>query len=286
MEQEVLMEDNQNIEEQNILPKMDRELLAEMEQSMEDDFKREYQQEDVTSILDSIEYIRIYCRNFPLFNGDDYQPLQALFAYYRSRSTYLKEVPFTEDEFYNFTLIQEAINKLGLLPQPTFEFIVFLYHIIKVWSESQITTGIDKVNSILSLLEEQPNTKLKMNIKVGGKNFEFENSLFIYSMLEFYSSHEQISHYLVERENKRIRERTIQYSLVKTLLDYLPIKTDKSEGISFVQAERDFALCTLYLCKLLMGDPAYVCTKDNNATFDKLMRDFKDFNITLHQMLT
>ena len=162
MEQEVLMEDNQNIEEQNILPKMDRELLAEMEQSMEDDFKREYQQEDVTSILDSIEYIRIYCRNFPLFNGDDYQPLQAPFAYYRSRSTYLKEVPFTEDEFYNFTLIQEAINKLGLLPQPTFEFIVFLYHIIKVWSESQITTGIDKVNSILSLLEEQPNTKLKI----------------------------------------------------------------------------------------------------------------------------
>jgi hypothetical protein len=154
------MEDNQNIEEQNILPKMDRELLAEMEQSMEDDFKREYQQEDVTSILDSIEYIRIYCRNFPLFNGDDYQPLQAPFAYYRSRSTYLKEVPFTEDEFYNFTLIQEAINKLGLLPQPTFEFIVFLYHIIKVWSESQITTGIDKVNSILSLLEELATDRL------------------------------------------------------------------------------------------------------------------------------
>mgnify|MGYP000072654332 FL=1 len=45
------MEDNQNIEEQNILPKMDRRLLAEMEQRMEDDFKREYQQEDVASIL-------------------------------------------------------------------------------------------------------------------------------------------------------------------------------------------------------------------------------------------
>ena len=48
------MEDNQNIEEQIFLPKMDRELLAElaeMEQSMEDDFKREYQQKDVASIL-------------------------------------------------------------------------------------------------------------------------------------------------------------------------------------------------------------------------------------------
>lgn len=280
------MEDNQNIEEQNILPKMDRELLAEMEQSMEDDFKREYQQEDVASILDSIEYIRIYCRNFPLFNGDDYQPLQAPFAYYRSRNTYLKKLPFTEDKFYNFALIQEATNKLELQPQPIFEFIAFLYHIIKMWCENQITTGINRVNNILSILEEQPNAKLKMNIKVDGKNFEFENSLFIHSMLEFHSSHEQVSHYLVERENKRVRERAIQYSLVKTLLDYLPIKVKKSEDVKFVQAERDLALCTLYLCKLLMGDPAYVCTKDNNATFDKLMRDFKDFNITLHQILT
>lgn len=283
------MEDNQNIEEQNLLPKMDRELLAElaeMEQSMEDDFKREYQQKDVASILDSIEYIRIYCRNFPLFNGDNYQPLQAPFAYYRSRSTYLEELPFTEDEFYNFTLIQEAINKLELQPQPTFEFITFLYHIIKVWSENQITTGINRVNNILSILEEQPNAKLKMNIKVNGKNFEFENSLFIHSMLEFYSSHEQVSHYLVERENKRIRERTIQYSLVKTLLDYLPIKVKKPEDVKFVQAERDLALCSLYLCKLLTGDPAYVCTKDNNITFDSLMRAFKDFNITLNLMLT
>ena len=72
MEQEVLMEDNQNTQKNRIFsPKMDRDLLTEMEQSMEDDFKRAYQQEDVASILDSIEYIRIYSRNFPLFNGDD-----------------------------------------------------------------------------------------------------------------------------------------------------------------------------------------------------------------------
>lgn len=222
-------------EPQDMLPKIDETMLADMEENLEADFKKEYQQEDLAFILESIEYIRIYCRNFPCFNGFDYQPLQAPFAYYRNRETYLKELPFTEDEFYKFTYIQDSIKKLELKAQPT---------------------------------------------------FEFANSLFIQSMLEFYSSHNLISHGLIERENKRVRERTIQYSLVKTLLDYLPIKTDKSEGVSFVQAERDLALCTLYLCKLLMGDPAYVCTKDNNATFDKLMRDFKDFNITLHQMLT
>lgn len=273
-------------EPQDILPKIDEIMPADMENSLETDFKNEYQQEDVTSILDSIEYIRIYCRNFPCFNGFDYQPLQAPFAYYRSRNTYLKELPFTEEEFYKFTYIQDAIAKLGLKAQPTFEFIAFLYYIIKVWSENQITTSGSKVDNILSLLEEQPNVKLTMNIKAGSQAFEFTNSLFIQSMLEFYSSHDLISHDLVERGNKRVRERTIQYSLVKTLLGYLPIKTDKSGGVSFVQAERDFALCTLYLCKLLMGNPVFVCTKDNNATFDKLMRDFKDFNITLHQTLT
>ena len=273
-------------EPQDMLPKINKAMLADMEEGLEADFKKECQQEDTTSVLESIEYIRIYCKNFPCFNGFDYQPLQAPFAYYRNRETYLKELPFTEDEFYKFTYIQDAIKKLELKAQPTFEFIAFLYHIIKVWSENQITTSGAKVDNILTLLKEQPNTKLTMNIKVGSKSFEFNNSLFIQSLLEFYSSHDLISCNLVDRENKRVRERTIQYYLVKTLLDYLPIKTDKSERVSFVQAERDFALCTLYLCKLLMGDPAYVCTKDNNATFDKLMRDFKDFNITLHQMLT
>ena len=211
-------------EPQDILPKIDEIMLADMENSLETDFKNEYQQEDVTSILDSIEYIRIYCRNFPCFNGFDYQPLQAPFAYYRSREIYLKELPFTEDEFYKFTYIQDAIKKLELKAQPTFEFISFLYHIIKVWSENQITTSGAKINNILTLLKEQPNVKLAMNIKVGSKTFEFANSLFIQSMLEFYSSHNFISHGLIERENKRVRERTIQYSLVKTLLDYLPIK--------------------------------------------------------------
>ena len=135
---------------------------------------------------------------------------------------------------------------MELQPQPTFEFIAFLYHIIKVWSENQITTGINRVNNILSILEEQPNAKLKMNIKVDGKNFEFENSLFIHSMLEFYSSHEQISHYLVERENKRIRERTIQYSLVKTLLDYLPIKIKKPEDVNLYK-QKETLDCVSYI---------------------------------------
>lgn len=273
-------------EPQDTLPRIDKEMLSDMEKSLEADFINEYQQEKVALILEHIEYIRIYCKNFPLFNGDDYQPLRAPFSYYRSRDTYLSELPFTEDKFNKFSLIQDVIQNLGLKSQPTFEFIAFLYHSIKVWSECQVTTCGTKVSNILSLLQEQPNTKLTMNIRVDNKNIEFTNSLFIQSLLEFYTSNNLISQGLVERENKRVRERTIQYSLVKTLLDYLPIKIDKPEDTKFVQAERDFALCVLYLCKLLMGNPIFVCTKDNNATFDKLIRDFKDFKISFSRHLT
>ena len=103
-------------EPQDMLPKIDETMLTDMESSLETDFKNEYQHEDVTSILESIEYIRIYCRNFPCFNGFDYQPLQAPFAYYRSREIYLKELPFTEDGFYFivcfFIVAQQTCTRL------------------------------------------------------------------------------------------------------------------------------------------------------------------------------
>lgn len=88
-------------EPQDMLPKIDETMLTDMESSLETDFKNEYQHEDATSILESIEYIRIYCRNFPCFNGFDYQPLQAPFAYYRSREIYLKELPLQKMDFIN-----------------------------------------------------------------------------------------------------------------------------------------------------------------------------------------
>ena len=276
---------NTPIKEQEGIVPIDWEMLSNMEMHFEANFINEYPQDSRKTILDKIEYIRIYCRKFPFFDEEDYQPLQAPFKYYYTRDSQLKELPFTEDEFNNFSLIQEAISKLGLQPQPTFEFIAFLFRIIKSWSEKQITTCGAKVNTILSLLKEDPEVKLSMNIKVNSKNIEFNNSAFIQSLLEFYMSNNLISQGLLERDPKRIRERTIQYLLVKTLLDNLPTKIDKPAEVKFIQAERDFALCTLYLCKLLLGDPTIVCTNNNNVTFDKLMRDFADFKITFQDGL-
>ena len=74
----------------------------------------------------------------------------------------------------------------------------------------------------------------------------------------------------------RDKVRALDYYIVKTLLDYLP--TDKSlrRGGRFSQAERNFGLSVLSLCGRLPDiDREGECCQENNATFDKLMRDFK-----------
>lgn len=77
----------------------------------------------------------------------------------------------------------------------------------------------------------------------------------------------------------RDKVRELDYYLVKTLLDYLPIKTERRRG-RYSQAERNFSLSVLNLCGRLLGiDPELVCSQFNNATFDKLMRDFRQREI-------
>jgi len=63
----------------------------------------------------------------------------------------------------------------------------------------------------------------------------------------------------------------------------LPIKYKKRKKGTFTQAERNFGLSVLWLTgelnHLKNDDPTDYCTKDNNATFDKLMRDYKDMKL-------
>ena len=74
----------------------------------------------------------------------------------------------------------------------------------------------------------------------------------------------------------REKIRALDYYLVKTLLDYLPIKVESRRG-QYTQAERNFALSVLNYTGRLVGDePEFLCGFENNATFDKLMRDFKN----------
>jgi hypothetical protein len=64
------------------------------------------------------------------------------------------------------------------------------------------------------------------------------------------------------------------------LLDYLPIHHNRRQGAVYSQAERNFGLSVLSLChRLPDNDREGVCSKENNATFDKLMRDFHSEHI-------
>jgi hypothetical protein len=80
--------------------------------------------------------------------------------------------------------------------------------------------------------------------------------------------------------SSREKIRAIDYYLVKTLLDYLPIKREPNRNNLYNQNERNFGLSVLsYIGRLPDIDRDGTCSKENNATFDKLMRDFNGTRI-------
>lgn len=119
-----------------------------------------------------------------------------------------------------------------------------------------------------------------MDVKIGGKHFKISNAGFLRKMFHAIDLTELKSgayvHYF-NQGSSRDKIRAIDYYIVKTLLDYLP--TDKSlrRGGRYSQAERNFGLSALSICGRLPDiDRDGECSKENNATFDKLMRDFKE----------
>ena len=121
-----------------------------------------------------------------------------------------------------------------------------------------------------------------MDVVVDGRHFKFNNSSFIKALINSVKTDELIGLSFKNNFDEgpyREKVRALDYYIIKTLLDYLPIKTERKRG-NFSQAERNFSLCVLNFCGRLQGDyPDIICSQFNNATFDKLMRDFKDTEI-------
>ena len=126
------------------------------------------------------------------------------------------------------------------------------------------------------------NADAKMDVVVNGRHYKFNNSSFIKTLFTSVKPDSTIGGNFKNNFDEgphRDKIRALDYFIIKTLLDYLPIKKDRKKG-RFSQAERNFALCVLNFCGRLQGDePEIVCSQFNNATFDKLMRDFKDIEI-------
>lgn len=245
---------------------------------------KKYPESKHEEIIERLKYIRSYILLFPDFDGEQWCPSQDAISYYDNREQRIDDCGLSEDEFNEFEILQESISDLGLSPKATFDFIVFIWHELSKWLYRGTIERIeDKINRLIARIDERPNDKLGLDIKVGSKHFMFANQEFIKSLIaNFVNSNLESGNQI---ENIYPAKREIDYILVRTILQYLPLAHKKQKKGSFTQAERNLGLCVLWLTGELNhkkgDDPTDFCTKDNNATFDKLMRDYKDMPLSI-----
>lgn len=211
-------------------------------------------------------------------------PLEAWqLQYYYRRDRFVEKTHLDYESFLNHEPLQRAINSLGLEAEPTFEFILFLKYYYGMRAELRYS-AIEQLEMAQQALAELEETgKATLDINVSGKHFRFGNTEFVKAAIA-----------LIDKENlksgafanefvegaSRDKLRAIDYYMVRTLLDFLPIKNRSSRRGKFSQAERDFGLSVLSLCGRLPDiDREGVCSRENNATFDKLIRDFSSVRI-------
>lgn len=200
--------------------------------------------------------------------------------YYYQRERFLKVSGLSYEKFLNHSLLLTAIKDLGLEPEPVFEFILFLCYYYHLRSDLRFSS-VELLEKLREELKKE-NSVAQMEVVVDGRHFKFSNSSFIKNLIasvktdhltggSFKNNFDEGPH--------RDKIRALDYYIIKTLLDYLPTKTERKKG-KFSQAERNFSLCVLNLCGRLQGEEQdIICSQFNNATFDKLMRDFKEVEI-------
>lgn len=245
---------------------------------------KKYSESEHEDIAERLKYIRSYAVLFPEFDGEQWQPSQDATNYYDNRKQRIENSGLSEDEFNEFEILKESITDLGLSPKATFDFIVFIWHELSKWLyRGTIERMEDRINRLVTQIDERPNDSMELDIKVGRRHFKFANQQFIKSIIASFISSNLESGNQVETIYPTKRE--IDYILVRTILQFLPIKHKKQKKGTFSQAERNLGLCVLWLTGELNhkkgDDPTDYCTKDNNATFDKLLRDYKDMPLPI-----
>lgn len=211
-------------------------------------------------------------------------PLEAWqLQYYYQRSRFIKKSHLDYDVFLNHEPLQNAIKALGLDAEPTFEFILFLKYYFGMRSELRYS-AIEQLAMAQAALDElKAGDEALIDINVAGKHFRINNTEFIKSAHSLINKEELKSSSFKNdfiEGSSRDKLRAIDYYMIKTLLDFLPIKDKGNRRGQFSQDERNFGLSVLSLCGRLPDiDREGECSRENNATFDKLMRDFKTLRI-------
>lgn len=205
-------------------------------------------------------------------------PLEAWqLRYYYQRERFISKTGLDYDLFMKHEPMQRALEALGLEPEPVFEFILFLKYYYSLRSDLRFSC-IEQFDMMVDELEKSEAATVTMDVKIGGKHFKITNSGFLRKMLDSVDRRELSDGAFVNDFNQgtsRDKIRALDYYIVKTLLDYLPADRSLRRGGRFCQAERNFGLSVLSLCGRLPDiDREGECGQENNATFDKLMRDF------------
>ena len=239
---------------------------------------REAFPDEADSVEKRIPYLIPYI--LQAIDWDEYaMPLEAWqLKYYYQRERFLRKTGLSLDRFMQHRQLLNAVEELGLKAEPTFEFILFLKYYFDLRSELRFSP-LEQLSKLKAALEDADPDTVKMDVVVGGRHFKFENGNFIRDLVNSVDP-DRLKRLTYtdrfEEGSARDKIRALDYYLVKTLLDYLPIKTVRRKG-RFSQSERNFALSVLNFCGRLLGDDIDgLCSAENNATFDKLMRDFKD----------
>ena len=205
-------------------------------------------------------------------------PLEAWqLRYYYQRERFIEKTGLSYERFMEHEPMQRAIVQLGLEPEPVFEFILFLKYYYGLRSDLRFSC-VEQFELLTRRLEEAGDESVTMDVSIGGKHFKMDNSDFIRRMFRAVDRG-MLSDDAFESDftqgAARDKIRALDYYLVKTLLDYLPIDRGQRRGGRFSQAERNFGLSVLSVCGRLPDlDREGECGPENNATFDKLMRDF------------
>lgn len=205
-------------------------------------------------------------------------PLEAWqLRYYYQRDRFLQKTGLSYEDFLNNEYLMEAVGQLQLDPEPTFEFILFLKYYFDLRAELRYSS-VEMLQKLKDALKPG-SERISMDVVVDGRHFKFANSHFIKRLFESVDETtlgDGAFNNDFNEGGSRDKIRALDYYLVKTLLDYLPMKVERRRG-QYSQAERNFVLSVLNFTGRLIGDDReFICGFYNNATFDKLMRDFKE----------
>ncbi len=239
--------------------------------------------DDADKTIDRVKYLIPYI--LQSIDWNEYGiPLEAWqLQYYYRRDRFIEKTRLSYDKFLSHQPLQNAISKLNLVAEPTFEFILFLkyYYGMRAELRHSAVEQLQQAQTALQSLE--PDKEASIDIAVGGKHFKIANTQFIRQAIGMIDCDKlNRSSFINDFSEGGARDkiRAIDYYIIKTLLDYLPIKRKTNRTKQYTQDERNFGLSVLSYCGRLPDiDRKGTCSKENNATFDKLMRDFNGIRI-------